>query len=322
MKRVRARALGSYGAAMSFVLFALGGCDEDTTKRADAGARAGSSPDARAAPSADSAAEPGPDAADDASADASTASRGDCASAEPIAETELQGQASGSSVYGRVIGGEAGQYDPNGETNCGLAGVRVCLSESGACTESDRAGQFVLNGLPQDSAGQVTFEATGFRSMLRLVELTGVPINLFETRTLTQTSLTRLLERAGVENDPKLAAVVAVGLSAGEAIGGVVVAGDVSAVLEPGGVAPLYSIGEVDGSEVSDELDPSLSASREGGWGLFVKQQPGEYTVHFERDGVQCAPFVAGYGHGTDERGDIKAVLRGGFTTLVAAFCP
>ncbi|HMI91276.1 MAG TPA: hypothetical protein VK509_07930, partial [Polyangiales bacterium] len=93
--------------------------------------------------------------------------------------------------------------------------------------------------------------------------------------------------------------------------------------LEPGGVEPLYSIGEVDGSGLSsDELDPSLTATREGGWGLFVGQQPGEYTVHFERDGAQCAPFVAGYGHGTDERGDVKAVLRGGFTTTVAAFCP
>jgi hypothetical protein len=197
------------------------------------------------------------------------------------------------------------------------------LSESDACTESDRAGQFVLNDLPQGITGQITFEATGLRSALRLVELASSPVNLFQTRMLTQASATALTERAGRTVDPKLAALLAVPLTAGEAIGGVLLAGDAAITLEPGGVEALYSVGEVEESGLSsDELDASLTATREGGFALFVGQEPGDYTVHFERGGVQCAPFVPGYGHGTDERGDIKVTLRGGFTTTVGAFCP
>lgn len=314
---VRGSACGEWLAAISLVMCGLGACDDDAAESPDAGARARSRPDARMATAADAAGGGGPDAA----VDASAAPRADC-DERASASSELQSLASGSSVYGRVIGGDAGLSDPNGNA-CGTAGVRVCLSESGACTESDRAGQFVLNGLPQGIAAHVTFEATGLRSMLRLVELSGSPINLFETRMLTQASATRLSERAGRPVDPKLAAVVGIALAASEAIGGISLAGDVVITLEPGGVEPLYSIGEVDESGLSsDELDPSLTATREGGWALFAGHEPGDYTVHFERGGVQCAPFVAGYGHGKDERGDIKATLRGGFTTIVGAFCP
>jgi hypothetical protein len=300
-------------AAVSLILCGLGACDDDAAESPDAGRRA--------ATAADSATRRGPDAAD--AADAASASgeqRGDCEEAAS-ASGELQSRASGSSVYGRVIG-EA-RLDDGDRVDCGVAGVRVCLSESGACTESDRAGEFVLNGLPQGIAGHVTFEASGLRSMLRLVELSDSPINLFETRMLTQARATRLSEDAGRTVDPKLAAVVAIALAASEAIGGISLAGDVVITLEPGGVEPLYSIGEVDESgSSSDALDPSLTATREGGWALFAGQEPGDYTVHFERGGVQCAPFVAGYGHGTDERGDIEVTLRGGFTTIAGAFCP
>jgi hypothetical protein len=305
---VRGHALGLCGAALSLGLCALGGCDDDPAMR-DAGVRGQgtSKPDARALP--DSGAERVLDGA--------------CEGNQPLAQAELQGRATGSSVYGRVISGEGGSFDPNGMRECGLAGVKICVMESGDCIESDRAGQFVMNGLPQGIAAQVTFEAPSFRSALRLVQLAATPVDLFETRMLTQTSANRLLEHAGAEADPKLAAMVAVALAASEAIGGVTIAGDVAIALEPGGVAPLYSIGELEGSGLSsDELDPTLTATRPGGWGLFVGQQAGEYSVHFERGGVQCAPFVAGYGHGIDEQGNVKAVLRAGFTTTVGAFCP
>jgi hypothetical protein len=299
-------------ATISLVLCGLGACDDDAAESPDAGRRAASA--------ADSATARSPDAAADPDASASGEQRGDCDEAAS-ASGELQSRASGSSVYGRVIG-ETKLDDPNGMA-CGVAGVRVCLSENGACTESDAAGEFVLNGLPQAIAGHVTFEASGLRSMLRLVELSGSPVNLFETRMLTQARATQLSEDAGRTVDPKLAAVVAIALAASEAIGGISLAGDVVITLEPGGVEPLYSIREVDESgSASDALDPSLTATRAGGWALFTGQEPGDYTVHFERRGVQCAPFVAGYGHGADERGDIKVTLRGGFTTMAGAFCP
>jgi hypothetical protein len=122
-----------------------------------------------------------------------------CDSAAPISTTELQSRASGPSVFGRVIGGDAGLYDPYRMTGCGIPGARVCLADSTTCTESDAAGQFVLQNLPEQTPVEITVEKSGFRSALRLAMLGNSPVNLYETRLLTKASATSIFMNAGIE---------------------------------------------------------------------------------------------------------------------------
>jgi hypothetical protein len=300
---------GLRGAAFGMALAGLIGCGDDDDDERDA-----SEPRAR-----DAATEGKRDAATDASAEPDRR----CEGAAPMRAGELQRLASGSSLYGQVVDGEAKLHAADGMAHCGLAGVKVCMAESGPCTESDRAGQFVLNGLPADGAARITFEAPGLRSVQRLVVLSSSPIDLFEMLLWTEARTTRRLQRVGREIDANAAAIVALGFGAGSTPSGVLLASDVAITLEPDGIQPLYSIGEFGDSGLSsDELDVSLTATRELGWGLFVGLEPGEHRVRFERGGVRCGPFIAGYGHGFDEQGDLEAVATDGFTTLVGAFCP
>lgn len=237
--------------------------------------------------------------------------------------TELQSRASGSSVFGRVVGAADGLYDPYGMTACGIPGATICLADSSICTESDAAGQFVLQDLPDNTPAEITIEKPSFLASLRLATLGSSPINLYETLLRKEGSGTATLAGAGVAVNPALGSLVATALTAGEAIGGIVLAGHATMALEPDNARALYSIGKSEPSGLSSAVvDPSLTETREGGWGLFVNLTAGEYGVRIERNGAQCASFVPGYSLGTDTQGNLAVRVREGFTTTAAAYCP
>lgn len=312
--------------AAASVLAALAACGDDAGGSAEA---------ERGAPAAHGGSDAGPasereagaarDAAlqSDAATVPSSSRRPKCDSAQPIPPGDLQKRASGSSVFGRVVGGDAGFYDPYGMTDCGVGGATICLADSSTCTQSDEAGQFVLLGLPESAAVEITLEKPGFDSALRLVELATTPINLFETRLLTSSTAETAIEAAGVEVDRKLGTVVAVATTPGEAIGAIDLPSHAAMTLIPGAIAPLYSLGTTEPEGLSsDTLDPSLTETKEGGWALFPNVPAGDYTVHIEHKGTACIAFVSGYSLGTDTHGDRVVKVRAGFTTTTAAYCP
>jgi hypothetical protein len=192
------------------------------------------------------------------------------------------------------------------------------------CTESDAAGQFVLGGLPEDQDVDIAFERPGSTKVLRLVHTGATPINLRQTRLFNDDSAVELFEEAGIEADfDDLGSLVGLAIAAGEGIGGFVLPRGVVMTLNLGGPAPIYSVGSraSDGLS-SDELDPALQATRDGGWGLFVNVPPGDYTVRFERDGELCDQALPGYGYGTDADGNVRVKIVTGWTTTgIAAFC-
>ena len=245
-------------------------------------------------------------------------------SAMPIPEGELQNRASGSSVFGRVVGGEAGRFDIFGDTECGIADVRVCLFATDVCTESDEAGQFVLSDLPEGVDAEISFEKPNFRSALRLVQLQATPVNLRQTRILRRESSQSLLATIGEALDDSTGSLVAVPVAAGEGIGTIIVPEGVSVALMPGDHTPVYSLGAPEaGGPSLDALDRDLSETRFGGWAFFPALEAGDYVVHFERDGATCGQALPGSSHGVDDSGSLKVKVVAGFSTAsVVAFCP
>lgn len=271
-----------------------------------------SAPDRDAAPSEDA-------AADNPTEDAASSS----ACAEPIPSGDLQDQASGPSVFGQIVSAALGSPDAPGDSACGAEGVRICLFDTETCTESDDAGQFVLEGLPEDSDIEISFEKAGYFSALRLAHLQNLPIDLRETRFLRESDRRTLQESLGLDGDSHLGGLVAVPIIPGEAIGSVSFPEGVKITLMPGDIEPYYSRGILEpGGLSSDELDPALEATQNGGWALFPEVEAGDYTLHFERDGAPCS-FIPGFGFGADELGDIRVRIRDGFNTAtIAALCP
>lgn len=243
--------------------------------------------------------------------------------AEPIPVGELQDKASGPSVFGQVVSGEYGWYDTFGNRTCGLEGARVCLFETETCTESDEAGQYVLEGLPEGEEVEISVEKAGYFSVLRLVNLLSVPVNLSRTRILRAEDRRAMLESLGLDADTERGGLAAVSITPGEAIGVVDVLAGVQITLSPGAIGPVYSLGVLEpGGLASDELDPDLAATREGGWAIFPDLEAGDYTAHFEAEDGVCS-YVPGFGLGADEAGDIRVRVRDGFNTgPIAAFCP
>jgi len=244
--------------------------------------------------------------------------------AEPIPAGDLQSQASGPSVFGRIVSGEYGWYDALGDSTCGVEGARICLFETDTCTESDEAGQFVLEGLPEDTDIEISIEKAGFYPALRLAHVQGVPINLSRTRLLAERDRNAALESVGWDADSPHGGLVAVAVTPGEAIGTVSVPQGVKITLMPGELNPYYSRGILEpGGLSSDELDPELETTRTGGWALFADVEPGDYAVRFERDGELCSVLIPGFGFGVDELGHVRVRVRDGFNTAsVAALCP
>jgi hypothetical protein len=269
-----------------------------------------------------------PSHARDASRTEDATSGGDAASSPacpaPIPIGELQNQASGPSAFGRIVGGDYGWYDTTGDSTCGVEGARVCVLETELCTTSDEAGQFVLNGLPEDTEVELSIQKPGFYSALRLAHVQSAPINLSKTRILAERDRSAALESLGLDGASGHGGLVAVALTPGEAIGTVSVPSGVKITLTPGDLEPYYSRGVLEpGGLSSDELDADLEATREGGWALFPELEPGDYAVRFERDGELCSVLIPGFGFGVDERGQIRARVRDGFNTAaIAALCP
>jgi hypothetical protein len=242
----------------------------------------------------------------------------------PIPEGELQNRASGPSVFGIVVGGDPGLFDAFGGTECGLAGVRICQLGTNTCTDSDPAGQFVLNGLPAGQDLEISFEKPSMTKPLRLVHTGNTPINLEQTRLLTFDPTLELFARAGIVLDnTNKGNLVAVPIAAGEGIGGIVVPEGVVITLKPSGPAALYTLGIESSDGLSkDDLDPSLQATRFGGWGIFANVDPGDYAVRFERNGQACSTALPGFGYGADAEGNIRVkILAGHSTASIAAFC-
>ena len=237
---------------------------------------------------------------------------------------ELQNKASGPSVFGIVVGGDPGFYDAFGGTECGLAGVRICQMGTSTCTDSDAAGQFVLGGLPSDRDIEITFEKPDHVKMLRPLHIGNVPLNLDQVRLVTYDPAVETITKTGTAFDPNKGVVLAVPIAAGDGIGGFVLPADVVITLAPAGPAPLYSIGgESADSLLPDELDPTLAATRFGGWAIIPNVDPGDYAVRFERNGKVCNQALPGFGYGADAEGAIRIKVVGGWDTgSIAAFCP
>ena len=250
------------------------------------------------------------------------ASRPTCDSV-PAPDGELQNRATGASVFGQVVGDGPGLYDALGRTECGLPGVHICRHGSEDCTESDEAGQFVLNGLPADQDTEISFEKTGHIAAVRLVHTGAVPINLNQTRIGTSEPWAEFFENAGTPQDPTLALIIAIPIAAGEGIGGFVLPADVSMTLDPAGPGPVFSAGSASpGGLSADEIVPELTATREGGWGLFLNVVPGEYALRFERGGSPCSIVLPGGGYGANDDGSIRIKTFAGYmTTSVLALC-
>lgn len=266
-----------------------------------------------------------PDAATPMRADAGRSTRPDAGApcVEPIPAGELQDRASGPSVYGRVVATDLGWYDPMGLTACGIEGVRICVFDSDTCTESDGAGQFVLSDLESGIDTEITLEKRGYFPALRLAQVQDGPINLATSRLLKESDRQALLESLDLRVDPGKGGLVAVPLEPGEAAGTVTFPEGVAISMLPGGLKPYYSRGVLEpGGLASDELDPSLSATAAGGWGLFATVEPGDYAVRFERDGELCRFAIPGFGLGADSDGHIRVRIRAGFNTVsIAALC-
>jgi hypothetical protein len=239
-----------------------------------------------------------------------------------IPEGELQNQASGSSIFGSVVGGEPGLFDPFGDTECGIAGARVCLLGTDLCTETDAAGQYVLGGLPADQEVDISMEKAGSLAILRPLRTGTVPINLRQTRLITSTGAERLRRAVGVDLEDTKGAMVAIALAAGEGIGSVIMPDNVVMTLVPNGPPALYTRGAVepDGRSL-DDLDRELEATRFGGWGLFFNIEPGEHAVRFERGGRPCAQALPGYGYGLDASGNVRTKIVAGYQSVISAFC-
>ena len=247
-----------------------------------------------------------------------------CEAPAGVSDGELQNRASGPSVFGSVRGTKAGWADPTGTSDCGVAGVRVCRHGTDLCTETDAAGQYVLLGLPEDEDLEISFEREGLSNTLRLLHSGASPLNLNQTRILEVTEVVGLFAKIGIDVDIQKGALTAVPLTASDAIGGLALPENVAVSLKPSGPDPFYSVGaEKPGALSSDALDPALRATRSGGWSLFVNVEPGEYAVHFERNGVACNQPLPGYGYGADANGNIRIKVFAGYSTAtVAAFCP
>jgi hypothetical protein len=250
------------------------------------------------------------------------ASRPTCDSV-PVPEGQLQNRATGSSVFGQVVGDDPGLYDALGRTECGLPGVRVCRHGTEDCTESDEAGQFVLNGLPADQDTEISFVKAGHLKAMRLVHTGSAPINLTQTRAGTERPWFEFLEKAGTPQDPNLGLIVAIPVAAGEGIGGLVLPGGVVMTLDPPGSGPAYSAGSSSpGGLSADEIVPELTATHDGGWALFLNVVPGEYAVRFEREGTPCSVALPGYGYGANPDGSIRIKTFAGYvTTSILALC-
>jgi hypothetical protein len=241
----------------------------------------------------------------------------------PVSEGELQNRASGSSVFGQTVGGDPGWFDALGGTACGLPGVRICQRGTETCTESDASGQFVLGGLPEGKEIEITFVRPGSTKVLRLVHVGTAPINLRMTRLVDYDGGRELFAKVGVVLDPTKGLLLAVPIAAGPGIGGIVMPESVAVTMKPSGPAPLYSAGSAtpDGLS-SDELDPSLGATRFGGWAIFPNVEPGDYAIRFERNGQVCNTALPGFGYGVDAEGHIRVkVLADHSTAGIAAFC-
>ncbi len=120
--------------------------------------------------------------------------------------------------------------------------------------------------------------------------------------------------------DESLGSLVGVALAPSDGIGAFELADGVVMTLEPGGLRPLYSAGVAGPGELaSDELVPSLEATRPGGWGYFANVPPGEYTLRLERDGQPCRQPLPGYGYGVDDSGNLRVRVVAGYQTAGAA---
>jgi hypothetical protein len=241
----------------------------------------------------------------------------------PIPEGELQNRASGPSVFGQILGGDAHWFDLLGGTDCGLAGARICQLSTDNCTESDQAGQFVLAGLPENQDIEIAFEKPGSAKVLRPLHTGLAPINLEQVRLLNEDSQNDLLAKAGAVVDPNKGALVASGLAPGEAIGGFTVPEGVVITLKPSGPTPLYTVGSEPITGLSSgEFDPALVATRFGGWAYFNNVEPGGYAVRFERNGQVCNVAVPGFGYGADAEGNVRVKVIAGYGTgIIVGFC-
>jgi len=226
-------------------------------------------------------------------------------------------------VFGKVTGTKAGWADPTGTSDCGVAGVRVCQHGTDLCTETDAAGQYVLLGLPEDEDLEISFEREGLSNTLRLLHSGASPLNLNQTRILDLTEVVGLFADAGIDVDLEKGALSGTPVTASDAIGTLALPDNVAVSLKPSGPDPVYSVGaEKPGALSSDDLDPTLRATRFGGWALFANVEPGEYAVHFERSGVPCNQALPGYGYGADADGNIRIKVFAGYSTaMVAVFC-
>jgi hypothetical protein len=239
-----------------------------------------------------------------------------------IPEGELQNQASGPSVFGIVVGGEPGLFDAFGESQCGVAGVRICLFGTELCTQSDAAGQFVLGGLPEDQDVEISMEKLGSVSLLRPLHTASVPLNLRQTRLVTLAGANALSRTVGVDRDDTKGLLIGIPLAPGEGIGGVVMPEDVVMTLVPDGPTALYTRGAVEPSGLSsDEFDRDLLATRYGGWGTFFNVDPGDYAVRFERSGRKCSQGLPGFGYGLDADGNVRTKIVAGHQSSIAVFC-
>jgi hypothetical protein len=228
--------------------------------------------------------------------------------------------ASGPSVFGHVVVAGLEPFDPFGPpAECGAEGVHICLHGTEICTESDAAGQFVLGGLPAGIDATITFERAGDQPTLpnlRLAQIGSVPVNLRQVRIAPASERGSVFRGTGLTPDAAAGVVVAVPIAPGEAIGGFMIPEGVTITLMPGEHRPFYSKGAIgpDGLS-SSELDRELTATRAGGWAMFLNVPPGAYTLRFEHNGVPCSQTLPGNGLGVDAQGNVRIEVVAGFTT-------